>query len=135
MSSSHQNLFEELKKLNCGELHSSRKLVELLATKLDLIAPSSVNSLQGYDELQELARLFLAAIVDVLRDRYQALSIRCFAHLCVALDYLLDPEDSIRDSDPKGHEDDRDFLRKTAERFKAELETYRRWKERTGDRW
>jgi hypothetical protein len=135
MSSSHQNVFEELKKLTCQELQSSRKLVDLLTAKLDLVSPSSVNSLQGYDQLQELARLFLAAILDVLRDRYQALSIRCFAHLCVALDYLLDPDDSIRDSDPKGHEDDREFLRKTAERFKSELDHYRKWKQQTGDPW
>ena len=135
MPSSHHNVFEELKKLTCKELHSSTKLVEILSAKLDLINPSSLHAVAGFNQLQELARLFLAAIQDVLRDRYQDLSIRCFAHLCVALDYLMDPEDSIRDTDPKGHEDDREFLRKTADRFKDELQSYRVWKLKTGERW
>jgi hypothetical protein len=135
MPSSHQNVFEELKKLTCKELKSSASLVDILTTKLDIISPSSLNALDGYDQLQELARLFLSIIQDVLRDRYENLSIRAFAHLCVALDYLMDPEDSIRDSDPHGHEDDREFLRKTAERFKGELQDYKKWKLKTGEPW
>ena len=135
MPSSHVKVFEELKRLTCKELKSSNKLVELITTKLNIISTSSAVSLQGYDELQELAGLFLSIIQDVLSDRYQNVSIRCFAHLCVALDYLLDPHDSVRDTDPGGHADDREFLIKTAGKFKEELNRYREWKNATGNKW
>ena len=49
MPSSHQNVFEELKKLTCKELKSSASLVDILTTKLDIISPSSLNALDGYD--------------------------------------------------------------------------------------
>ena len=135
MSNSHLKVFEELNRLTCEELKSSNKLVELITTKLNLVTTSSVVSLQGYDELQELAGLFLHIVQDVLSDRYQALSIRCFAHLCVALDYLIDPHDSVRDTDPDGHSDDREFLIKTAMKFKPELTRYKEWKNATGNKW
>jgi hypothetical protein len=135
MPSSHVQVFEELKQLTCLELKSSDKLVELITTKLNLVSTSSAESLQGYDDLQELAGLFLRIVQDVLSDRYQAISIRCFAHLCVALDYLLDPDDSIRDTEPGGHADDREFLIKTAAKFKDELTRYKEWRIATGDRW
>ena len=128
MGSTHHALFHELGKLTCAELQSSQRLVHLLRAKLNLLTPGDF----GQDRTAELAVVFTNLLKDTLEDRYQALSIRAFAHVCVALDYFLDPDDAILDTDRGGLVDDLIFLQKTYSRFKAEIDNYRQWKEKVG---
>jgi uncharacterized membrane protein YkvA (DUF1232 family) len=125
MNSSHHALFEQLEKLTCAELKSSRRLVELLKEKLNLLNPGDF----GHERAGEIARVFIELLKDTLEDRYQALSIRAFAHVAVALDYFLDPNDAVLDPSQGGLVDDMIFLQKTYDRFKAEIDQYKRWKQ------
>ena len=126
MGSSHHALFNELGKLTCAELQSSQRLVDLLKEKLNLLTPGDF----GHDRAAEIAVLFTDLLKDTLEDRYQGLSIRAFAHVCVALDYFLDPDDAILDTDRGGLVDDLMFLQKTYDRFKPEIERYKEWKKK-----
>ena len=126
MGSSHHALFQELGKLTCAELQSSARLVQLLKEKLNLLTPGDF----GHDRTAELAVLFIGLLKDTLEDRYQGLSIRAFAHVCVSLDYFLDPDDAILDTDRGGLVDDLMFLQKTYNRFKPEIDRYKQWKEK-----
>jgi hypothetical protein len=126
MSSSHHALFHELEKLTCAELQSSQRLIELLKEKLNLLRAGDF----GHEHAGGIASVFIELLKDTLEDRYQGLSIRAFAHICVALDYFLDPEDAIIDTQQGGLVDDMIFLQKTCNRFKLEIENYKRWKER-----
>ncbi len=124
MNSSHHALFKQLEKLTCAELHSSRHLIELLKEKLNLLTPGDF----GDERAGEIATVFIELLKDTLEDRYQDLSIRAFAHVCVALDYFLDPDDAVLDSTRGGLLDDLMFLQKTHDRFKLEIEKYKVWK-------
>ena len=136
MPSAHRQIFDELEKITCADLKSSDRLVRLVEGKLALIEIRNVVTALEHDELVALATLFKNLVVDVLSDRYQAASVRCFAHACVALDYLLDPDDDICDTQAVGgHRDDALFLQKTYSRFKREFEAYRDWRARTGNPW
>jgi hypothetical protein len=126
MSSSHHALFQELEKMTCAELQSSQRLIELLKEKLNLLTSGDF----GHEQAGGIAIVFIELLKDTLEDRYQALSIRAFAHICVALDYFLDPDDAVTDPQQGGLVDDMIFLQKTCDRFKPEIERYRRWKER-----
>src|SRR5438309_645737 len=123
MSSSHQALFKQLEKVTCAELRSSRHLIELLKEKLNLLTPGDF----GHDGASEIAVVFINLLKDTLEDRYQALSIRAFVHVSVALDYFLDPHDAVTDATPGGMLDDMVFLQKTYQRFKSEIDAYKRW--------
>src|SRR5262245_18826663 len=125
MSSSHHALFHELEKVTCAELQSSQRLIELLKEKLNLLQAGDF----GHEHAGRTALVFIELLKDTLEDRYQALSIRAFAHVCVALDYFLDPDDAVLDSVQGGLVDDMIFLQKTYHRFQAEIEKYKRWKE------
>ena len=125
MNSSHQALFKQLEKMTCGELQSSRRLIELLKEKLNLL---NVDDFEQ-DRAGEIATVFIDLLKDTLGDRYQALSIRAFAHVAVALDYFLDPNDAVLDDARGGLVDDMIFLQKTYDRFKSEIDTYKRWKQ------
>jgi hypothetical protein len=126
MGSSHHALFQELGKLTCAELQSSQRLVELLKEKLNLLTPGDF----GHERAGEIASLFTNLLKDTLEDRYQTLSIRAFAHVCVALDYFLDPDDAILDTSSGGMVDDLMFLQKTYNRFRAEIEVYKDWRQK-----
>ena len=130
MSSSHHALFKQLETLTCGELQSSRRLIELLKEKLNLLDPGDF----GHERAGEIATVFTEILKDSLQDRYQALSIRAFAHIAVALDYFLDPDDAVLDSAQGGLVDDMIFLQKTYQRFKPEIDKYRHWKQEQGPR-
>jgi uncharacterized membrane protein YkvA (DUF1232 family) len=126
MSSSHHALFQQLEKITCAELQSSQRLIELIKEKLNLLDAGDF----GHEQAGGIATVFIELLKDTLEDRYQALSIRAFAHICVALDYFLDPDDAISDSVQGGLVDDMIFLQKTYNRFKLEIEKYKRWKDR-----
>src|SRR4029453_16708371 len=84
----------------------------------------------GQERAGGIAIVFIELLRDTLEDRYQALSIRAFAHICVALDYFLDPDDAIIDTQQGGLVDDMIFLQKTYDRFKFEIEKYKDWRNR-----
>ena len=125
MSSSHHALFKQLEMLTCAELQSSHRLIELLKEKLNLLDFGEFEQ----NRAGEVATVFIQLLKDTLEDRYQALSIRAFAHIAVALDYFLDPDDAVLDSVQGGLVDDMIFLQKTYDRFKAEIDKYKRWKQ------
>ena len=108
MSSSHHALFKQLETLTCAELHSSHRLIELLKEKLNLLNFGDFEQ----DRAGEIATVFIELLKDTLEDRYQALSIRAFTHVAVALDYFLDPDDAVLDSSQGGLVDDMIFLQK-----------------------
>ena len=123
MPGSHHAVFQELEKLTFRELQSSERLIRVLQAKLALLDPSQFTDQQ----CEALARTFIAIMQDVLTDRYQDISIRAFAHICVALDYFLDPSEAIPDARVGGLQDDLTFLLKTEARFSREIDAYRRW--------
>lgn len=124
MPTSHQAIFESLQSLTFRELQSSARLIEVMREKVALLDASSFTDQQ----CEAVAREFISLIRDVLEDRYQDLSIRAFAHICVALDYFLDPIEQIPDANPGGLIDDMQFLNKTATRFADNLRKYRKWR-------
>jgi hypothetical protein len=129
MSSSHQAIFLELERLTCREMRSSARLVELVLEKVNLLDRSQFAD----EQCERLARTFLELIKDVLADRYQDLSIRAFAHICVALDYFLDPVETLPGAKPDaelgGFTDDLRFLVQTHSRFEREIDRYLTWKQ------
>ena len=130
MGSSHSAIFRELEKLTCKEFWSSERLINLILAKVDLLDPSKFED----DRCAELARTFLNLLKDVLGERYQDVSIRAFAHICVALDYFLDPVESLPGAKPDAEEggltDDMAFMIQTEQRFHREIQHYRAWKQR-----
>ncbi len=127
--SAQSHLFREFQKLTFTELRNSRQLVELVGAKLDL-----ARDVQSADsELEKHARLFAEMLTESLRGNYQSLSVRAFAHICVALDYLLDPQDledeaGETDTKPGGLASDKTLLLKTAARFQDEIAAFKLWK-------
>jgi uncharacterized membrane protein YkvA (DUF1232 family) len=126
MPSSHHAIFRELESLTCGELHSSQRLIQLMLAKVNLLDPAQF----AEERCEHIARTFIELLQDVLAQRYQDLSIRAFAHIAVALDYFLDPDESIPDAVPGGFRDDLELLVRTAKRFKREIEVYKTWRRR-----
>jgi hypothetical protein len=127
--SSQSHLFQEFEKLTFKELRSSRRLVEFINSKLDLVRDISFPD----QEIQQKANLFAEMLTETLRDNYQALSIRAFAHISVALDYLLDPDDAGAkdgepDINPGGLASDKILLLRTAMRFDREIQAFQQWK-------
>jgi hypothetical protein len=129
--SAQSHLFREFEKLTFSELKGSRRLLELVGVKLDL-----VRDFQTADpEIDKLASLFAEVLTETLRGNYDALSVRAFAHICYALDYLLDPTDfgtaeGELDTGPHGLASDKALLVSTAARFQNELNAFRTWKAR-----
>jgi uncharacterized membrane protein YkvA (DUF1232 family) len=128
MPSSHYAIFQELESLTFQELKSSQRLVEIMRAKIGLLNPSQFAD----QRCSEIVRVFAELLRDVLEDRYQDVSIRAFAHICVALDYFIDPAEQIPDADPGGFVDDLQFLIRTEQRFQRDLQKYRDWRKRTG---
>jgi hypothetical protein len=129
LMSSQSHLFREFEKLTFKELKSSKRLVEFISCKLDLAG----DHFSPDAEVQQKAILFAEMLTETLRDNYQALSIRAFTHISVALDYLLDPQDAGAkdgelDTKPGGLASDRMLLLRTAIRFQREIEEFRKWK-------
>jgi hypothetical protein len=130
MASSHLAIFRELENLTCREMFSSDRLVQLILAKVNLLDAAKFED----EHCARLARVFLELLKDVLTERYQDLSIRAFAHVCVALDYFLDPVESVPgakpDSDQGGLVDDMAFMLQTETRFHREIQKYKEWKKR-----
>ena len=128
MPSSHFSVFKELESLTFRELQSSDRLVTIMRAKIGLLDPNQFAD----SRCSQLARVFSELIRDVLEDRYQDLSIRAFAHICVALDYFIDPDEQIPDTRAGGFVDDLQLMVKTEQRFRADVQRYRDWRNRIG---
>ena len=117
-----------LDQITFAELQSSDKMISVLREKLCTLDPSKFT-----DELLA-ARVNL--LIDILRetllDRYQALSIRAFAHIAVALDYflVLSEEGGIPDSMPHGFTDDLKVVEQVCQKFQQEIRAFKEWKMR-----
>jgi uncharacterized membrane protein YkvA (DUF1232 family) len=128
MDSTHHSIFRELESLTFRELRSSERLIEIMRAKIGLLDPGQLSD----ESCARLARLFCDMIRDVLEDRYQEISIRAFAHICVALDYFLDPVERVPDAHPGGLLDDLQFMVQTEQRFHRDIQKYRAWRARMG---
>jgi len=119
-----------LDQITFAELRSSPKLVDALRGKL--------GDLRGAHFPDEELALKVNLLIDLLRetllDRYQALSVRAFAHIAVALDYFLtlreDAPDAIKDSLPGGYVDDLRRINGVCRRFEPEIRAFQQWSER-----
>jgi hypothetical protein len=119
-----------LDEITFGELRSSEKLVESLRQKLGQLEVSRFPD----EELALKANLLIEILRETLLDRYQALSVRAFAHFTVALDYFLtlherDP-DSIKDTLPGGYVDDLKRINDVFRQFDRDIKAFLDWKGR-----
>ena len=93
-----------LDQVTFAELRSSQKLIEVLKSKVQ-----TLNREKFVDDLLgQRVNMLIELLRETLLDRYQALSIRAFAHIAVALDYFLiiHEEGGIHDHLPHGYSDD-----------------------------
>lgn len=88
MPTSHHRIFDQLQQLNCGELRNNAKLISILQAKIGVLDTNQFDQ----RECAPIARMFAQILKEVLADRYQALSIRAFADLAVALGLLPRPD-------------------------------------------
>jgi hypothetical protein len=119
-----------LDEITFGELRSSEKLVESLREKLGQLEVSKFPD----EELALKANLLIEILRETLLDRYQALSVRAFAHFVVALDYFLtlheEEPDSVKDTLPGGYVDDLKVINDVFQRFDRDIKAFLDWKVR-----
>jgi uncharacterized membrane protein YkvA (DUF1232 family) len=113
-----------LSRLTFAELKSSDKLVTMLTKKVHQLKPGRFTD----DILESRVRMLIDILRETLSDRYQALSLRAFAHMMVALDYFLDAEDDTPDHLPGGYKDDLQRIEKVFSEFRTEIEAFKKWK-------
>jgi len=97
---------------------------EAVTIKTDLIEQLG---LAGTSLLPDIY-LFRDLVRDALSRRYDKLSFLTFAHICVALDYFLTVTDACHDHEKDGLFDDIQVITRTREKFKEEIEAYRKWR-------
>jgi len=119
-----------LDQITFAELRSSPKLMDALRGKLGDLRRAHFPD----EELALKVNVLTDLLRETLLDRYQALSLRAFAHIAVALDYFLtlceDVPDAIKDSLPGGYVDDLRRINDVWRRFETEIRAFQRWSER-----
>ena len=119
-----------LDQITFAELRSSPKLVDALRGKLGDLRQAHFPD----EELAHKVNVLTDLLRETLLDRYQALSLRAFAHIAVALDYFLtlreDAPDAIKDSLPGGYVDDLRRINDVCRRFEPEIRAFQQWRER-----
>ena len=119
-----------LDQITFAELRSSPKLMDALRGKLGDLRRAHFPD----EELALKVNVLTDLLRETLLDRYQALSLRAFAHIAVALDYFLtlceDAPDAIKDSLPGGYVDDLRRINDVWRRFETEIRAFQRWSER-----
>jgi hypothetical protein len=127
-SSIHSEIYRHLLEARLHQLLGGRShdVFEALRGKINLLRQHHAIE----QELESHARVALTLLEDVARGQYLEVSLRCFVHLCVTVDYFLDHQDDQPDHLPDGfHDDLREFVR-FANRFAADLNRYKAWKRR-----
>ena len=119
-----------LDQITFRELKSSHTLIESLRGKLDDLDRDAFLD----QELARKANLLTELLRETLLDRYQALSVRAFAHIVVALDYFLilheQEPGSVRDTLPGGYVDDLLRVNEVCRRFERDIAAFLDWKSR-----
>jgi hypothetical protein len=119
-----------LDQITFAELRSSPRLIDALRGKLGDLRQAQFPD----EELSRKVNLLTDLLRETLLDRYQALSLRAFAHIAVALDYFLtlreDAPDAIKDSLPGGYVDDLRRVNDVISRFEPEIRAFQQWNER-----
>lgn len=119
-----------LDEITFAELRSSKKLVEALRAKIGDLNPQKFTD----QELSRKVNFLIEILRETLMDRYQALSLRAFAHMAVALDYFLivneQEPDSIKDTYPDGYTDDLRRVNAVFRRFAKEIHAFEHWRAR-----
>jgi len=119
-----------LDQITFAELCSSPKLVDALRGKLGDLRQARFPD----EELAHKVNVLTELLRETLLDRYQALSLRAFAHIAVALDYFLtlreDAPDAVKDSLPGGYVDDLRRINDVCRQFEPEIRAFQQWRER-----
>ena len=119
-----------LDQITFAELRSSPKLVDALRGKLGDLRHAHFPD----EELARKVNVLTDLLRETLLDRYQALSLRAFAHIAVALDYFLtvreDAPDAVKDSLPGGYVDDLRRINDVCRQFEPEIRAFQQWSER-----
>jgi uncharacterized membrane protein YkvA (DUF1232 family) len=87
---------------------------------------------------EQLARqvIFLTELVrETLARRYTRLSLLAFAHILLALDYVVRVRDEIPDTQAGGYADDLRVVSRVMSDWKEELDDFRAWRLSLGERW
>jgi hypothetical protein len=119
-----------LDEITFAELRSSKKLVEALRAKIGDLNPQKLTD----QELSRKVNFLIEILRETLMDRYQALSLRAFAHMVVALDYFLSLDEhepgSIKDTYENGYVDDLQRMNAVFTRFSREIKAFEDWRAR-----
>ena len=119
-----------LDEITFAELRSSKKLVEALRAKIGDLDPHKFTD----QELSRKVNFLIDLLRETLMDRYQALSVRAFAHIAVALDYFLSvkeqDKDSIKDTYEDGYVDDLRQINAVFRQFEREIKAFEHWRAR-----
>jgi hypothetical protein len=122
-----------LDQITFAELKSSKNLIEALHGKLGDLDTSKFPD----RELARKVNLLTEILRETLLDRYQALTVRAFAHITVALDYFLTIHEqepgSVKDTLPGGYVDDLVRINAVFNRFDREIQAFQQWKSRQPD--
>jgi uncharacterized membrane protein YkvA (DUF1232 family) len=87
---------------------------------------------------EQLARQ-VGLLTEVIRQtvvrRYTKLSLLAFAHILVALDYVVRVKDEIPDTQSGGYADDLRVVNRVMSDWKDELDDFRAWRLKLGEEW
>ena len=126
----HHDLYRQVLNARMSDMKTGgQAFFETLRAKINTLEPESFTD----RKLESYARMGLALLEDVVRERYLDVSLRLFAHLAVTLDYFLDHNDAKPDHEPGGWEDDLQRFLAFSQKFGPELQAYRQWKAQQGD--
>lgn len=123
-TSAHVKVLEHLENLTFRDLRGSERLSTLLDGKLSLLDTDQFQD----RECGLIAQDFVSILEDVASGRYLDFPVRAFAHITVALDYFVDPNEENPDQGPGGFEDDLRVLTSTKRRFAEAIDKYLVWK-------
>jgi len=110
--------------LRAHELFATSPIVEVMREKVATL------DLANWAE-EQLARdvtLLVEALRDTLARRYTGLSLLAFAHILVALDYVVRVKDDVPDTREGGYADDLAVVRRVMNDWDHELDDYRAWR-------
>jgi hypothetical protein len=117
--------------LRAHELFASSPLLDVLTEKVSSMDPSNFCE-------QQLARhvRFLGEVLrETLARRYTGLSVLAFAHILVALDHVVRVGDEVPDTQVGGYTDDLIHINRVMKDWAEELNDFREWKLKMGERW
>jgi len=87
------------------------------------------------EQLAKQVAFLTEVIRATLARRYTRLSLLAFAHILVALDYVVRVNDELPDTQAGGYVDDLRVVNRVMTDWKEELDDFRAWRLKLGERW